>query len=120
MSDNTVVVPVILGERAFEHFIFDTGAGVSTLTEKWLPSTPHRRLRRSVISVDASGVRRRQSFVEVKRLCFLGRCKTAQTVMPDDDLSALNGFPVDGILGMTFFRGSRIVLDLPRSQLGIQ
>jgi hypothetical protein len=118
-ADGVIVVPAKLGARQFEHFIFDTGAGVTTMTERFLGEVAHRKRPEHVISVDGSGVRRKQFFVEVDEICAFGRCKPKQTVMPDQDLSELNGFPVDGILGMSFLKGSRITLDLPRGRIAI-
>ena len=118
-DDGVIVIPAMLGERRFEHFIFDTGAGVTVLTDRLLPPIPHRKRPEKVISLDGSGVRQKQFFVEVDRICFFDRCKPKQIVMPDRDISELNGFPVDGILGMSFLKGYRITLDLPRGRIGI-
>ena len=118
-GDGPILVPATVGPRPFEHLILDTGAGVTTLTKTFLPEVPHRPRPESVVSVDGSGVRRKQFFVEVDRICLFGHCKPKQVVMPDDDLSQLNGFPVDGILGMTFLKGFRITLDLPHGRIAI-
>jgi hypothetical protein len=119
LKKHKILVPAKLGQRSFESFIFDTGAGVTTLAEKWLVMVPHRRRQDTVVSVDGSGVRRKQYYVDVSEICLFDQCRARQVVMPDQDLSALNGFPVDGILGMTFLKGCRIVLDMPRRQLAI-
>jgi hypothetical protein len=117
--DNTILVPAALGPRRFEHFILDTGAGVSTLSERWLGEVPHHPRSERVISVDASGVRREQRYVDVDRVCLFDYCRSRQVVMPDDDLSALNGFPVQGIIGMTFLKGYRLLIDLPHHRLAL-
>jgi hypothetical protein len=41
-------------------------------------------------------------------------------LLPSDDLSALLGYPVHGIIGMTFLRGSRVYLDFPGQQIGLK
>ena len=52
------------------------------------------------------GVQRRSD-----SLCALGVCKSNQVLMPDEDLTPLVDYEVQGIVGMTFLEGSRIYLD---------
>jgi tetratricopeptide (TPR) repeat protein len=118
-SGITVLVPVQIGKRRFERFIFDTGAGVSSIAERLTENLPHRK-RTSATTIDASGVRERQRAIEVDDFCLFGDCHQKEELLLDHDMSEVNGFQTDGILGMPFFKGRRVLLDFSRKELAIQ
>ncbi len=110
-SPDDMLEATVAGTR-FPSMVLDTGAGTSSINEVLLPTFPHRRLEEfRVTSVDATGVETERFFVEVQSLCVLEVCDDHPRLMPDSDISALVGHPQQGLVGMPFVRGHRVILD---------
>jgi len=117
-GDKAISVDVEIGGVLVRSMILDTGAGISTINEDLLPSLRYRRLGAKGESLDGSGVRKDEYFVEVDGLCALGACAAHHVLMPGEDLSRLVGYPQRGILGVPFFRARRVILDFPHQRIG--
>jgi hypothetical protein len=118
-NQEDILVTARIGTSEVRNMIWDTCAGVSTINETLLAGIPHTRLPDEVISVDGAGVRVQEYFVSVPRICVFGVCKDNQKLMPGEDLSQLVGYKVNGIIGLPFMRGSRILMDFPREKIAI-
>ena len=117
-DDKAITLDVTIGGVAVRSMILDTGAGISTINEELLPQLRYRRLGGKVESIDGSGVRKDEYFVEVDELCTLGACAPRHVLMPGEDLSPLVGYMQRGIVGVPFFRARRVILDFPRQRIG--
>jgi hypothetical protein len=114
-----IVVAARVAGVDFDRLELDTGAGVSTINEDLLPQVPHERLPDAVVSVDATGVEKREYFVRIADVCVLGNCEAEHVFMPGEDLSPLVGHTLHGIVGLPFFARHRLVLDFERRRIGL-
>jgi len=115
-----ISLDVTLAGTSVESMILDTGAGVSTINESLLPRFRHRRLGAKVMSLEGTGVKQEEYFVEVESMCTLGACASRHMLMPGADLSQLVGHKENGLVGVPFFHARRVILDFPRQQIGFE
>jgi len=117
-SDKAISLDVTIGGVPVPSMILDTGAGISTINEDLLPTLRYRKLGAKSESLDGSGVRKEEYFVEVDALCTLGACAARHVLMPGDDLSKLVGYTQRGIIGVPFFHSRHVILDFPHQKIG--
>jgi hypothetical protein len=114
-----VMVDGTFAGKRVESLILDTGSGVSTINEDVAAGFPHKALGAKEESLDGSGVRKIERFIQVASLCVLGVCAPRQVLMPGDDLTPVVGYKQLGIIGIPFLRGHRVILDFPHQQIAI-
>lgn len=113
------MAPVRIGDRAYAHFLIDTGAGMNILNIGEQASVAHR-IRSSVNSVDATGTIGSHTLIEVDQLCTSGRCQARVPLMLARDLSEYHTVQTSGILGYPYLRQQRFALDYRAHRIGFE
>lgn len=116
---HSVIVTARFGDRELHDMMIDTGAGISVLREDHVATVTHTRQPEDVDGMDATGHPIKRPLIVVPQMCVGGTCLEDQPLMSAPDWSKLVGFPLDGLVGVPFFRERRLVLDFPAKKFTI-
>ncbi len=114
IAHGLLATPVTSKGRDAGRWMFDTGAGITVIAPKHVDALPHKA-RPAVDAVDATGAAQTMPTIELEELCVSGYCKASQPAMVLDLSKVFDGAS-EGVVGLPFMRGSRVVLDLSVNQ----
>ncbi len=113
-----LTIPVTSRNREVGNWLLDTGAGMTVVGPDRVAEVAHKETA-DLEASDATGTTSTQPTIEIAQLCTLGICKAAQSAMVLD-LTGVLPAASDGVIGLSFLRGSRLVIDFSLNRISLQ